>query len=253
MTIQKTEAFVLRIQPFRSSSLMVTFFSRSFGKLRGIAKGIRKEREIRGALFELFTHLEILFYERIRSDLHLISEASIVESHDSLRTRLETITYASYFAELVDRVCEVHDPHGRIFELLDFSFRFLPSVPGERLSRLFELTLLKEIGWIPYLEACLHCHNAAFDQGFFSIRQGALFCPPCARNIPDARPIGAEALASLRYYAGHSLEMSLKLRVTRQAESELGRLMEQFLYFRLSAPFKSKQFLQQISRVGILK
>ncbi|MGH7890395.1 MAG: DNA repair protein RecO, partial [Thermodesulfobacteriota bacterium] len=78
MAIQKTEAFVLKTQPFRSSSLIVTFFSRDFGKLRGVVKGVRREREMRGALYELFTHLEILFYEKTRSDLHLVSEASIL-------------------------------------------------------------------------------------------------------------------------------------------------------------------------------
>ena len=249
MAIQKTEAFVLKTQPFRSSSLIVTFFSHSFGKLRGVVKGVRREGEMRGALYELFTHLEILFYEKMRSDLHLVSEASIVESHDSLRTRLDTIAYASYFSELVDFLCEVQDPHPKIFELLDFSFRFLPSVPEARLSCLFEIALLREIGWIPYLDACLHCHQRAFEQGYFSISQGALFCSGCARNVPDARVLGIEALVVLRYYGSHALEPSLKLRVAKTTENELMKLMDRFLIFRLGAPLKSQRFIEQIRPV----
>jgi DNA repair protein RecO (recombination protein O) len=249
MAIQKTEVFVLKTQPFRSSSLIVTFFSRSFGKLRGVVKGVRRERELRGAFYELFTRLEIIFYEKTRSDLHLVSEASILDSHDGLRTRLDTIAYASYFSELVDCLCEVHDPHEKIFDLLEFSFRFLPSVPEERLSRLFEIRLLHEIGWLPYLERCLSCHTPVPERGFFSVRQGAIFCALCARNCTDARPLGAEALSVLRYYADHELDMSLKRHVGTQTERELKALMEQFFDFRLGAPLKTRSFMRQIQPV----
>ncbi len=244
--IQKTEAFVLKTQPFRSTSLIATFFSKDFGKLRGVVKAVRREHEMRGAAYELFTRLEIVFYEKMRSDLHLVSEASIIESHDLLRTRLDTIVYASYFSELVDHLSEVHDPHPIIFDLLDFAFRFLPSVPEERLSRLFEIHLLREIGWVPYLKGCLSCREAAFEKGFFSVAQGAIFCPHCAPKIADARPLSSEALAVLRYYATHSPELSLKLKVGNRVEQELRQLMERFLLYRLGAPLKSLRFLDQI-------
>ncbi len=249
MAIQKTQAFVLKTQPFRSTSLIATFFSKDFGKLRGIVKAVRREYEMRGAAYELFTRLEIVFYEKMRSDLHLVSEAAIVESHDLLRTRLDTIVYASYFAELVGELCEVHDPHPAIFDLLDFAFRFLPSVPEERLSRIFEIHLLKEIGWVPYLEGCLNCREAAFEKGFFSVAQGAVFCPQCAPKVSDARPLSPEALAVLRYYATHSLELALKLRVGDRAEKELAQVMERFLLYRLGSPLKSRSFLRQLQLV----
>ena len=249
MAIQKTEAFVLKTRPFRSSSLILTFFSRDFGKVRGIAKGVRQGEERRTALYELFTRLEIIFYEKTRSDLHLVSEGSLVESFEPLRSRLEPIGYASYFCELVDETTEVHDPHPRIFELLDFSFRYLPSLPGERLARLFEIKLLAEIGWLPYLEGCLICRNTALEKGFFSARQGALLCPRCASQSPDAGPLGREPLAVMRYYSRHDLEESLKLGITKQTETELKTVMESFLLERLGKLLKSRQFLAKIKPV----
>ena len=88
MAIQKTEAIVLKTQPFRSSSLIITFFTRDFGKIRGIAKGVRQENQTRAAVYELFTRLEIIYYEKLRSDLHLVSDAAILES---LRRTLESL------------------------------------------------------------------------------------------------------------------------------------------------------------------
>lgn len=249
MAIQKAEAFVLKTQPFRSSSLIITFFTKPFGKLKGIAKGVRREREVRGALFELFTHLEIVFYEKIRSELHLVSEASMLDSHDTLRMNLESVTYASYFSELTDCLSEVHDPHEGIFNLLAFSYKFLPSVPPEKLSRLFEIKLLREIGWIPYVEGCIECQKQDMAKGFFSIRQGALYCAECARSEQDARPLSPEALAALRYFAEQPLEQAIKFRVLPHTEKELSQLIGQFLQYRLGTPLQTRRFLDKIKPV----
>jgi len=246
MAIQKTEAIVLKTQPFRSTSLIATFFTRRFGKIRALAKGVRQAREMRGALFELFNRVEIVFYEKTRSDLHLVSEASLLKHYEPLRSNLEGIATAGYFAELVDRLTEIHDPQERIFDLLDFSFQYLALRRPQGLARLFEIKLLREIGWLPYLEGCLVCQNAALEKGFFSARQGALVCAACVNRVPDARPIGRETLAAMRYHSRHSLEEAVKVGVSPRAGAELEKLTERFLAQRLNEPLKTRQFLAKI-------
>lgn len=246
MAIRKTEAFVIKTQPFRSSSLIVTLFSREFGKLKGIAKGVRKEREMRGALFELFTHVDIVFYEKTRTDLHLISDAAIIDSFDVLRTRLDTIAYASYFSELTDVLTEIQDPHEEVFGLLDVAFRYLPALSGEKIARLFEIKLLSEIGWLPHLDNCVQCRVPVPEKGCFSVSQGGVVCMSCARSVGDAKMLSPEALRQLRFYASATLEESLKRPFSAAPEQELKKIMEFFLLYRLSGPLKSRQFMGAI-------
>lgn len=248
MAIQKTEAIILKVMPFRSTSLIVTFFTKAFGKVRGLVKGVRLEGERSGAIYELFTNLEIVFYEKNRSDLHLVSEGFMLNSYTALQSRLESISYASYFAELVDEVSEVHDPHENIYSLLDFAFSYLPCMPGQRLARIFEIKLLNEAGWLPHLENCLGC-GKDLEYGFFSSRQGGLLCHSCASNFPDSKPLNAEPLAVLRYYTGHDLDACLKFGMTKQAETELETFMSRFLSERLHRPLKTGQFLQKMKPV----
>ncbi len=249
MAIRKTDAIVLKTMPFRSSSLIVTLFSRDYGKIRGLAKGVRLERETRGALYELCTRLEVVYYEKTRSDLHLLTEGFLEESYEPMRTQLESIAYASYFCELVDETTEVHDAHPQLFELLDFAFRYLSSIPAERVARLFEIKLLREIGWLPYLDNCVQCSQGGLESGYFSARQGALICPKCAGGFPDARPLQREALAAMRYYAGHELEDCLRHGMGSQTEAELKVFMGRFFAERLLRPLKSKQFIEKIKPV----
>ncbi len=246
MAILKTDGIILKTLPFRTSSLIVTFFSKDFGKLKGIAKGVRLERELRGSLFELFTEVEVVYYEKQKSDLHLISEAFILESYDPVRTRIETIAYASYFADLVDQLTEFHDPHQPIFDLLRFAYRYLPTISGEKLCRIFETRLLKEIGWLPYLDACIKCGNQSVAEFLFSPIQGALYCHSCGSSIQDARAISEETLGILRYYLQNEPEESVKLRVENASEQGLASLMMKFFQARLSRPLKSRIFIEKI-------
>lgn len=248
MAIQKSEAIVIKVFPFRSTSLIVTFFTKQFGKVRGLVKGVRQEGERGGAVYELFTNVEIVFYEKTRSDLHLISEAFILEPYNALHARLESISYASYFAELVDEVSEVQDPHEEIFTLLDFAYCYLAVVPGNRLARLFEIKLLSEVGWLPDFEECLNCKKTHLERGFFSPRQGSMICLDCAPQFPDARPLNSEPLSVMRYYIHHDLDACLKLGMTKQTETELEAFMNRFLSERLHRPLKSGVFLSKIKQ-----
>lgn len=243
MAILKAEALVLRTRPFRSSSLIVTLFSRQFGKLQGIVKGVRREGEMRGAVYELFTCLEVVFYEKLRSDLHLVSEGAILESHDAVRTGFETIAYASYFSELCEQLTELHDPHPNLFDLLCYVFRYLPSLEHDRLARLFELKLFNEIGWVPYLERCVDCGSNNPANGAFSPVQGAFICALCLNHHPDAMPLSPAVLEMMRFYIARKPEEAAKYRSTPQTDRELALLLKRFLDFRLHRPLKTREFI----------
>lgn len=249
MSIHKTEALVLKTLPFRSSSLIVTFFTPHLGKIRGIVKGVHREGEIRQAGFELFTHAEYVFYEKKRSDLHLISDASILESHHELRDRLDAIAYASYFCELVDELTEIQDPHPKIFDLLEQSFRFLPVIPPFRLETVFVTQLLREMGWLPFLESCLECGAKPLERGFFSIRHGALLCDHCRSRDTASQPVAASALAILRCYGKDPFEKCLRETTTALIESQVRTLITTFLNYRLGKVLKTRKFLDSIHAV----
>lgn len=248
MAIQKTEAFVLTSHPFRTSSLILTTFSRSFGKVKGIVKGVRREGTPRPSTFEPFTLLEIVFYEKIRSELHLISEANILESFEALRSDLEALATAYYLVELVDQLTQPHDPHEPIFELLHFAFQWLPSVPALRLARFFEMRLLREIGLLPHLEGCLGCGEKNPEKVYFSVRQGAIFCPVCRRKAPESKLLSPAVLKAVRGLLEVKGEGPSPLGevLTPSVEGELEGLIERFLNERLGRRLSSRRFLSQV-------
>lgn len=249
MAIQKTEAYVLKSQPFRSSSLIVTFITKDFGKIRGLIKGIRKENETRGAVYEPLTKVDLVFYEKMRSDLHLISDADILDFHDAFRLRLDTIVAASYFSELVEVVTEPHDPHPALYEALDFCLRFLGAIHLEKIKTYFEMQILSEAGWLPHLDSCVVCSQQATSNPHFSVKQGGVLCASCVSNTSDAKKINPALLEIL--HAGFQLkgEDFIRLKIDPVQQTQLSELMDLFLSYRLPRPLRTKRFAREIQSV----
>lgn len=246
MALQKAEAFVLKTSPFRTSSLIVTTFTRPFGKIRGVVKGVRGEGAPRSGTFEPFTLLEIVFYEKIRSDLHLISEAAVLDTFAKLRFDLERLAMAYYLTELVDQFTEPHDPHEAVFELLHFAYQWLPSVSPDLLARFFELRLLSEVGLLPHLTSCLSCGDERTDGFFFSVRQGGFFCADCRNKISDARPVHKETVGRIRRLAREGARGLIQEKPEAREDREIGELIERFLSDRLGRKLSTQRFLNQV-------
>lgn len=246
MAIQKTEAFILRTRPFRTSSLILTAFSSSFGKIKGMVKGARKEGGGRPGLYEPFNLVEIVFYEKTRSEIHLVSETTLLETFEGLRRDLETLSAAYYFSDLVDQLTETEDPHRSLFELLHFAFQFLPSFPPSHLTRLFEIRLLHETGFLPHWEGCLGCGEKNPDRVYFSVRQGAIFCARCQAKSKESRPLNPKTLEAMRFFIKGEIADILRRPLDPQTEREMKGVAEKFLMERLGRPLASRRFLNQV-------
>jgi DNA repair protein RecO (recombination protein O) len=71
MSIINTEAIVLKCTNFRETSKIVTFYTKSHGKLRGIAKGVRSSKTKWGGVLQSMAYLNLFFYFKENKDLHL--------------------------------------------------------------------------------------------------------------------------------------------------------------------------------------
>jgi DNA repair protein RecO (recombination protein O) len=150
MEISKTTGFVLRLHPVTETSLIVTWFTRDFGKLRTMAKGARRPKNPFRGKVEPFHYDELLFLRSRRSDLHILHECSVLEPHRRLREDYKRITGASYFCELVDLATEPEHAEPKLFTLLGSTLHALTTQPWQPLLvPYFEINLLAALGFDP--------------------------------------------------------------------------------------------------------
>src|ERR1041385_980941 len=149
MEAERAEAIVLRTQPVTESSLLVTWFTREFGKLKTLAKGARRPKSPFRGKIDLFYLDEIVFLRSRRRDLHLLHDCFLEDPHVKLRGSVRTLAAASYACELVEIATEPEDASPKIFEMLRDLLDAVERRADAALLIWFELQLLAAVGWKP--------------------------------------------------------------------------------------------------------
>ncbi|MGZ3680946.1 MAG: DNA repair protein RecO, partial [Ktedonobacterales bacterium] len=121
--VYSTEAIVLRRTNFGEADRILTLFTPSYGKVRAIAKGVRRTTSRLSGHLEPCTRTQLLL--ATGRDLDIITQAEGRERLDHLRDHHWHATGAWYVAELVDRFLEDADPHPRLYQHFTRTLRLL--------------------------------------------------------------------------------------------------------------------------------
>ncbi len=156
---------------------MVVLLSPDHGKLRTVAKGVRKTKSRFGGRLEPFTHVDLVLYEG--RNLDTITAAEVVSSFPKLRDDLESVTAASTMVEAVDAVAQEKEPSRALFALLADGLAALErGRRGTDLVSAFLLQLVGVIGLAPALQYCAGCGRPD-DLERFSFAAGGVVCATC--------------------------------------------------------------------------
>jgi DNA repair protein RecO (recombination protein O) len=171
----KEQGVVLRSAKLGEADKIVTIMTQGSGKVRGVAKGIRKTTSRFGARLEPFTHVNLMLY-RGRGSLDTITQAEIIAPHRAIRDHLALFAAGETMLEAVDRVAEEHERNVRLVLLLLSGLRALETKPADpaAVAESFVLKLLSVSGFHPSLTACAVCGST--DVQLFSAGLGGAVC-----------------------------------------------------------------------------
>ncbi|MCK4261556.1 DNA repair protein RecO [bacterium] len=251
--IRRTEAIVVASHNWRETSKVLTFYTRHFGKVKAIAKGVRRDKSQFGSSLELFTHLHLIFYERDNRDLQIVGQASTEESFQEMREDLRRLSYGCYLGELVDKGVRGKEESQDLFKLLLGAFHlFKNGYDLELTTRLFELRFLELLGYKPHLHRCVSCRRKIVDSSYspggqlrLSSSLGGSLCPDCHLRDREATPLSPAALSLMMYLQGIDLSKLNRLKVSPRSRQELKSVLYDYLLFRLEKRPKSLDFLEK--------
>lgn len=247
MAIQKTDAIVLRRMDFRETSLIADFYSRDFGKVSGILKGIRTEPRKFASNIELFSHNEIIFYQKRNSSLHLVSHADKKDNFDPIRKNIAKSTTASYMMELVNTLMPHEDTNTEVFDLTLGCLQELASTDNpDKIGTIFKIKMLSLSGFKPHFDSCISCGSRLFEQSKFSLILGGLLCAQCCQKDLSSRSIFRGTIASILHIERNCLKNSLTLGMNPQIKKELAIILNAFLNFHLEKELKSQRVLAAV-------
>jgi DNA repair protein RecO (recombination protein O) len=246
--LYRTDALILRRSDFGEADRLLTVFTPERGKLRLLAKGVRKTTSRKAGHVELFMLTDMLIAQGRTWDI--ISQAEIVEPYRGLRDDLDKTSHAYYLAELVDRFTEEHDANQPLFELLAVTLAHLSHTDDAFIAlRYFELHLLSLTGFQPQLHFCVVCNEALEPvENYFHFADGGALCPKHGQVRPHAEPIPLPVLKVLRFLQTEPWEKVSRLQLTPTTRQQVETLLLGYITFLLERRLKSVDFLKKLRR-----
>jgi len=127
MPAQVSETFVLRTYPFREADLIVSFFTRDQGKLRGVARRARRPKSAFGSGLERLSQVRMAYVLRENAELANLTSCELIDSQFGLQADYTCSLALDYFTEVTDQLMPPHEPNEKYFRLLKATLEFLRS------------------------------------------------------------------------------------------------------------------------------
>ncbi|MDE3086547.1 MAG: DNA repair protein RecO [Acidobacteriota bacterium] len=229
MSLYRDEGVVLRTMRLGEADRIVTLLTRGHGKVRAVAKGVRKTTSKFGGRLEPLSHVALLCWKG--RELDIVNQAEVTEAFRTVREDLSRVAKAFTVLEVADQLAQERHPAPRLYEMVLGALRALAADDSAMLVAGFLLKALALEGSAPMVDACASC-GAEGDLVAFDLLQGGALCRDCRRG----RPVSPAALEMVRRVLGGGLAGVLvepASAVTEEVAALAGGAMEAHLDRRL--------------------
>lgn len=243
----RTKAIVLSRFELGEADRVLTLLTPHDGKVKAIAKGVRRPGSRIGGSVEPFAELDLLLVRGRTFDV--VTQAQVAEAWLGLRDRLTATATAWYLGELAERAVEERAAAWPIYASLRRAFQLLDDGMGpDRVARWFETGLADALGMRPEVERCVECDRVPEETEVFrwAPSLGGLLCERHPRPPAEVQDLSLAALKLLRAYRRLDIEALAALRLPPDAESEVERLMRRFVRHALEREARSLAFLDEV-------
>lgn len=246
-----TEAVVLKGFDYGEADRLLTLYTPNLGKIRCIAKGVRRTKSRMSGHLDLFTRSNLLIARGRQLDI--VTQAETIEHFPAMRQDLLRSSNAHYVAELVENFSAEQMANYPVYALTVATLRRVADHPLlDLVLRSFELQLLAMTGYRPQLHRCLHCEAEIAPQANrFSSRLGGVLCPNCVAADPSAPAITVDALKLMRNLQVNELAVLQLPAVNEAAAGEVEQRLREYILYRLESVPRSLKFLERMRAEGV--
>lgn len=203
MSLYRDDGVVLRTLRLGEADRIVTMVTKGHGKVRAVAKGVRRTNSKFGGRLEPLSHVSMQCWQG--RELDTVTQVEVLDSFRTVREDLTRVARAFTLLEVVDQMAQERQPNERLCEMLVGALRSLDAADAPLLVPAFCLKVLALEGSAPIVDCCASCGTDS-DLVSFDLLEGGVLCRSCRRG----RSMSPAALDLLRRVLGGGLASALK-------------------------------------------
>ena len=242
----QTEAIIIKKTKLGEADRILTLYTPRLGKIRAVAKGVRRPRSKMSGHLELLTH-SLVSLARGRN-LDTITGSQTINSFFTLKSNLGLTSCALYATELIDQFTADNIEDYPLFQLLlETLQRLCQASSNELVLRYFEMHLLDKVGYRPQLRRCVSCRSTLEPIiNSFCPSAGGILCPNCSQSQPLTHPLSVNAQKVLRLLQDSDYSTASRLKMNRELSRQLEAVMRQYIRYLLEREVKSATWLDTL-------
>lgn len=247
MPAEKAEALVLHTYNLTESSKIVVLLTPVRGKVRAVAKGVRRTKSKFGSALEPMTHIEAQLHIKEGRDLQTLSQAVTRDSFPAVRSDLTRLGLASVMCELTEQFLQENEESSRSFVLLLVSLKTLASMSKNYTSLLisFYLKTLEISGLLPALAGCARCRKKFSKPAYLDAGAGGVLCAGCSAGLGER--VAPGSIEIMRRLLSVDWAMLERVRVPSSSSEEILRALGAYMSYHTGRELRSTKFLRSVS------
>ena len=203
MPLRESEAIILQSYPLGEADRLVSFLSRSMGRVRGVARGARRSKSRFGSTLERMSYVRIWFFERETRELVQVNQCELIESFVDVFRDYSAGNAVTLFAEIAEAVLPEREPVDACFRLMLLAAQYIKREKRIELPlTYFTLWTVRLGGWLGSLETCARCGKITAGEVYANPASPGFFCANCRvagmRTFPEGAVSAAKSILSER-------------------------------------------------------
>lgn len=252
MSTEKSEAILIRSVAWSETSLVVTLYTRTHGKVSAVAKGARRLKSPFETALDLLAKSHVVFIEKSSDTLDILTEAKLIRRFRSGQKDLLSLYSGYYLAEIIHLLTQNHQPDEKLFDALDGALVKLDEM--ERPAKVVlkaELEFLTRLGHLPSFELCAGCGNAV-ESGrngsyLFGVEAGGVLCEGCLVGQQHILRVREDTIGFLRQVSNMPWP-DWDWEIPPATRGEVRFVMEKFICFLADRRLRLIDFTEELKR-----
>ena len=243
--VYQTEAIIINRIGFGEADKLITLYTPE-GKLRAVAKGVRRPKSKLGGHVELFTHSQMMLARG--RNLDIVTQSQTINSFLPLKEDIRRTSHAFYISELINQSTAEHIVNPPLYNLLLQTLHQLCEVEDcELLMRYFEMHLLHHLGYRPQLQQCVACRlplKAVTNS--FCPTAGGMLCYGCSQSHFLTYPVSVNAQKVLLWLQSSDCDTAGSKRIAPELSREVEGITRAYLKHLLEREIKSVAWMDNL-------
>ena len=240
----KTQGIVIKRTNLGEADRILTILTDRFGKIKAIAKGVRKTKSKLAGSLEPFMIIDFQLHEG--KTFYIITGASIKNDLSNLHLDLKRISQIFYIGELIDKFIEEDHLNLSIFDLLKTALEQVEQSNDDFILRIFELKLIESSGFKPQLFEGVHCKTMLSPgDNFWDEIEGGVICASCQSKTKHGRKISDNAIKILRLIEKDNFDLVGRLNLEKKLKKELSDILSNYIKNILEKELCTEKFMKE--------